>query len=411
MTSHAPDNGWTGGQYSLFRILLGVYALFHFAGLFAWSPEVFSSAGMLADGNASPLFHIFPNIFILCDAPWFVQAVVASSVLAALFLIAGYLWLWFTLACLFWRNPLIANPSMPYFGFMLLAHFFTPHAPYGSIEGRGRADVDGGWAMPRDVFTAIWIVLALSYSYSGYTKLMSPSWVSGDNIYYVLNNPLARDYFLRDFMLWLPPLCLKLLTWTVLYVELFFAPLSLVKKLRPFLWGIMLFVQLGFVFLLNFLDLTAAMLLFHLMTFDPAWIRGKALPGKPILFYDGNCGLCHRVIRFLLAEDRYGQVRFAPLQGKMFIGAVTEGKRQRLPDSIVLLTADGELHTQSSAVGLLLLSLGGLWRPLGHMLLAIPKPLRDLGYSAVGKIRKHLFPAPDALCPVVTPALKERFVA
>ena len=137
MRSHAPDNGWTGGQYSLFRALLGIYALVHLTGLLAWAPEVFSSAGMLADKNASPLLHLFPNIFILCDAPWFVRTVIASAAAASLLLIVGYrdkaaaLWIWFTLACLFGRNPLIANPSMPYFGFMLLAHLFTPHAPFG----------------------------------------------------------------------------------------------------------------------------------------------------------------------------------------------------------------------------------------------------------------------------------------
>ena len=202
--------------------------------------------------------------------------------------------------------------------------------------------------MPRDVFMAAWIVLALAYSYSGYTKLMSPSWVSGDSIDYVLNNPLARDNIFRHFLLWLPPLCLKLVAWTVLYVELLFAPLALVPRLRPALWGIMLFVQLGFALLLNFFDLTAAMLLFHLMTFDPAWIRGKVLQGRSILFYDGNCGLCHRVILFLLAEDCYGQARFAPMDGKMFIGAVRQEQRQRPPDSLVLMTADG---VSPSAIG------------------------------------------------------------
>jgi len=418
MPSPAPEtaNGWTGGQYSLFRILLGVYLLFHFGQLLPWSAEVFSSAGMLADGGLSPLLRIFPNIFMLNDAPWFVELVTASGALASLFFIAGKndkaaaLWMWFVLACLFGRNPLIANPSMPYLGFMLLAHLFTPAAPYGSWEARGRADAGGGWRMPRDVFTATWIVLALSYSYSGYTKLMSPSWVEGNNISFVLENPLARDYFLRDFLLWLPPIFLKILTWSVLYIELLFAPLALSKRLRPLLWGLMLFIQTGFAFLLNFFDLTAAMLLFHLLTFDPAWIRGKAVGEKPVLFYDGKCGFCHRVIRLLLAEDDAGLVRYAPLQGKMFLGRVPAEKRAALPDSIVLLTEDGAMHTQSSAVGLLMVSLGGLWRLLGHALLACPKSFRDLGYDSVGRVRRYLFPAPESLCPIVDRRLRERFI-
>src|SRR5688572_29502481 len=35
----------------------------------------------------------------------------------------------------------------------------------------------------------------------------------------------------------------------------------------------------------------------------------------PVLFFDGECGLCNRVVRLLLRLDRRGALRFAPLQG------------------------------------------------------------------------------------------------
>lgn len=38
------------------------------------------------------------------------------------------------------------------------------------------------------------------------------------------------------------------------------------------------------------------------------------LPG-PVLFFDGECGLCHRVVLWLLNRDDRGVLRFAPLQG------------------------------------------------------------------------------------------------
>ena len=56
-------NGWTGGQYSLLRVLFGAYLFIHFAHLLPWAGELFSSAGVLADGSASPILHLFPNIF------------------------------------------------------------------------------------------------------------------------------------------------------------------------------------------------------------------------------------------------------------------------------------------------------------------------------------------------------------
>src|SRR5688572_12325015 len=41
----------------------------------------------------------------------------------------------------------------------------------------------------------------------------------------------------------------------------------------------------------------------------------SAAPGGPVLFFDGECGLCNRVVRLMLRLDRHGRLRFAPLQG------------------------------------------------------------------------------------------------
>lgn len=409
------ENGWTGGQFSLFRILLGLYLCIHFLDLVPWAPEVFSSAGMLSDGGLSPLIGLFPNIFLLNDSPQFVQGVVISGVAASLLFTAGYrqkmaaVWCLFVLASLFGRNPLIANPALPYVGFMLLASLFVPSGAYGSHAAKGRDDLGRGWVMPQDVILGAWIVLALTYSYSGYTKLLSPSWVSGDNIQFVLNNPLARDYFLRDLFLWLPPIFLKLATWGVLVIELFFLPLVLFKKLRPVMWTLMLLIQIGFALLLNFFDLTAAMLLFHLFTFDPAWIKANPKAQKMTLFYDGECGFCHTIVRFLLAEDKQNIFSFAPLQGSHLKTFFTEAEIASLPDSIVLRMNDGSTYLKSSAVAQMLMAMQGLWRPIGFLLWCIPAVLRDLVYDGVGKIRKRLAPTPQGLCPVLIPEFRARF--
>ena len=72
-------NGWTGGQYSLFRAILGLYLAAHFTSLAPWSAELFSERGMLADASASPLAILFPNVLAWFDPPWFVTALVACS--------------------------------------------------------------------------------------------------------------------------------------------------------------------------------------------------------------------------------------------------------------------------------------------------------------------------------------------
>lgn len=255
------------GHYEFFRILFGLYLCLHFLQLLPWGTELFSSAGMVEDAAVSPLLRVFPNVLGLWDNTEFVAFFIGSGALAAVAFATGRhdrwaaLWCWYVLACLFGRNPMIQNPSLPYVGWMLLAHLFIPAVRHNQQS------------IPETVRQAAWIVMSLAYSYSGYTKLLSTSWRDGSMLGYVLQNPLARDGGLNSWILGQPAELLALLTWGILWLEVLFAPLALSRTLRPWIWGGMLAVQLGFALLLNFADLTCAMLLFHLFTWDPRWLR------------------------------------------------------------------------------------------------------------------------------------------
>jgi predicted DCC family thiol-disulfide oxidoreductase YuxK len=129
-----------------------------------------------------------------------------------------------------------------------------------------------------------------------------------------------------------------------------------------------------------------------------------------ILFYDGHCGLCHRAVKFVLKHDRSGSAfRFAPLQGDTFRSRVSPEKRAGLPDSVVVLTADGNLLVRSNAFLHILRRLGGGWRTLAEVVGVIPRPLRDGAYNTVARIRYSVFGTRDDLCPIVPPALRARF--
>jgi len=272
------SNGWTGGQYSVFRAIFGTYLFVHFVQLVPWGKEIFSCEGVLPDASSSPLIFLFPNVFALWDSPPFVSTIlIAGAGLSVLFAIG--LWdrlaavlLWYCWACLFGRDPLIANPSLPFVGWMLLAHACLPPAPYGSWDAHRCSDLVGSWKMPRSIFATAWIVMALAYSYSGYTKLVSPSWVDGSAISRILDNPLARPGFLRETILSLPTWILHLVTWGALALELLFAPLALIPRLRRWLWTLMLVMHLSLLLLINFAELSLGMVMLHLFTFDPGWI-------------------------------------------------------------------------------------------------------------------------------------------
>jgi predicted DCC family thiol-disulfide oxidoreductase YuxK len=370
----------------------------------------------LVPAAASPLAHLFPNVLSLYDEPLFVQGLLALGALAAIPLALGRfdraaaLLLWYLWACLLGRNPLISNPSLPFIGWMLLAHVLIPPAPYGSWAARGRVDSRGRWAMPRPVFLAAWIVMALGYTYGGVTKLVSPSWADGTALSHVLANPLARPGPLREGLLAVPPLLMRLATWSALALELLFAPLALSRRLRPWIWLAMVGMHLGLLVLVDFADLTCGMLLVHLFTVDPAWIRARDPEVPEVLFYDGHCALCHGAVRFVLAEDRSDRsFRFAPLQGKLFKERVPEAVRTALPDSLVVLTADGALLTRSAAVVHILFRMGGLWRVLAGIVRVVPAPLRDAAYDGIAQIRYRVFGKRDDACPIVPASSRSRF--
>ncbi len=400
-------NGWTGGQYSLFRFIFGLYLFVHFAALVPWGPELFSNRGALPEAAASPLLHLFPNVLGVYDTASFVQGLLVVAALLSLFFALSRwdriaaLVLWYVWACLLGRNPLISNPSVPYVGWLLLAHVFLPPAPYGSCAARGRFDSAPFWRMPESVYLAAWALMAVGYSCSGYTKSVSPSWLDGTAFAHILENPLARPGLHREILLALPDVILRLATW---------AALALCKRLRPLVWSGMLAMHLGLLLVIDFADLTFGMVILHLFTFDPAWIRPAGPNISGVIFYDAGCGLCHGVVRFVLAEDREGTRFFiAPLEGETFHSMVPEANRRELPNSLVLRTAGGDLLTRSVVVVHILRRLGGFWWLLGGAAALVPDSGRDWLYDAIARTRRHLFQPPPEVCPVVPDGLRARF--
>ena len=71
-------NGWTGGQYSLYRAIFGTYLFAHFVTLLPWGAELFSNGGVL-QSDASPFLRLFPNVLAVTDAPVAVAALSRSG--------------------------------------------------------------------------------------------------------------------------------------------------------------------------------------------------------------------------------------------------------------------------------------------------------------------------------------------
>lgn len=129
----------------------------------------------------------------------------------------------------------------------------------------------------------------------------------------------------------------------------------------------------------------------------------------PVLLYDGTCGLCSRLVQFILRHDRGGVLRFAGLQGAYARAAVANRPALEGVDSVVWIGApDEKALIRSDAALRVLTYLGGVWR-LVALLRLVPRPLRDWVYRIVAEHRHALAPA-DAACFLPPPGEGHRFI-
>lgn len=153
-----------------------------------------------------------------------------------------------------------------------------------------------------------------------------------------------------------------------------------------------------------------APLFYAALACDPGWLPGARASGPERIFYDGTCGLCHRSVRFVLSEDRSRDpLTFAPLGGACFARELASEAARKLPDSVLVRTADGRTLVRSRAARHIAARLGGLWRALAALGGLVPTALLDLGYSALASVRQRLSARPTEACPLLPPDLRGRF--
>jgi len=140
---------------------------------------------------------------------------------------------------------------------------------------------------------------------------------------------------------------------------------------------------------------------------DPA-VAALAKLDRPIILFDGYCGLCSFWVDFVLRQDRQHRYMFTPLQsptGQALLKAA--GASVALVDSISLYEA-GYLYQRSSAILRILSGLRGAWS-LTIVLVAVPVTLRDFAYDIVARHRYAWFGRRET-CRVPTPEERAHFM-
>jgi predicted DCC family thiol-disulfide oxidoreductase YuxK len=133
-----------------------------------------------------------------------------------------------------------------------------------------------------------------------------------------------------------------------------------------------------------------------------------------VVFYDGVCGLCNRLNRFLLRRDRDARFRFAPLQGELAARTLARyGFDPSDLDTVYVIahwrSQNERVLARSPAILYSLDRLGGGWRALARVGARLPVAFSDALYRVVARNRYRVFGKFDS-CPVPPPAWRERFL-
>ncbi len=361
-------NGWTGLQYTIWRVWLAV-TIFFWCAKFMESVAAFREAAV-ASGIIDLGLLAIPYLMTWLAFP------------AVLMLAAGFrdrqAAIYLAVTMIAQGIATVTFASVLVVGLVLL-HAMTPRMPFGSWDARGN-DADWfNWLMPERVLRLAWLLLAVVAGIAAYRFYL-----------------VAGLHAMRELGL---------------LVALVVAGVvgALGPKIRKFVFPAILLIFYLAPAGTTMTHYSLAMFALLVLLFDPGWIRPKDF-GQAIVFYDGACGMCHRATRFLLAEEAERRLRFSALQGSTLTKRLDYSRRSDLPDSMVFLSERDVLYTRSMAVIACWEACGGYWRLGGLFLKLIPGELLDTVYKEIAANRARMFKKPAEACPVLPHGMRARFL-
>lgn len=140
----------------------------------------------------------------------------------------------------------------------------------------------------------------------------------------------------------------------------------------------------------------------------------KRVDEHPIVLYDGLCGLCNRMVRFLLQRDKQGRIQFASLQSDF--AAQVLGRHGIDPKDLDTVHVvinyerpDEHILNRSDAILQAWYELGGAWKLLASVSRIVPRAVRDLVYRFVATNRYRVFGKFET-CMLPDPSQRSRFL-
>lgn len=125
-----------------------------------------------------------------------------------------------------------------------------------------------------------------------------------------------------------------------------------------------------------------------------------------LYIYDGDCALCSRFVRFLVAHDPGG--RFGLMTAQSEAGRAIYRAEGLDPDLMetALLRIDGRVYRNLDVFTETLVAIGWPWKA-AIVLRVLPQPVADWLYRRIANNRKRF---QRGSCPLPTPEIRARII-
>lgn len=129
---------------------------------------------------------------------------------------------------------------------------------------------------------------------------------------------------------------------------------------------------------------------------------------RPIMVFDGYCGLCSGFIDFIFRHDKKGELRFLPAQSDLGEALYAHYGLKAGDYDTVLLIMDGRLYVKMDASLQIIGLMGWPWKAIeiGRLL---PKFVANPLYDLIARNRISWFGARE-ICRLPSPQEKGRFL-
>jgi predicted DCC family thiol-disulfide oxidoreductase YuxK len=197
--------------------------------------------------------------------------------------------------------------------------------------------------------TGPWLIrsqIILAYFGAGLNKLLDPDWQTGAFFDHWAGVRLEQPLYLWARGLLPPLVAAKAVCWGTIVTELGLAAAFLIPRLLP--WAI----WVSLLFHASLLEFTGTTFTMFFYAMEAAMLAFVAWPPEMTVIFDGECGICRKIRRWMSRVDFDGAVRWEPLQSG--IGARWGIGREALEESLHLVAGGRVTNGFRACKGILL---------------------------------------------------------